>query len=63
MVAVDPPAKSLTFGGFSGKPLDFNQKVQVSRSNPIAVKLKSGGCRAAEGLEIWRLGVVPNLRG
>ena len=29
LVAVDPSAKSLTFGGFSGKPLDFNQQVKV----------------------------------
>ena len=29
LVAVDPPAKSLTFGGVCGKPLDFHQKVKV----------------------------------
>ena len=39
-LAVDPSAKSLTSCGFSGKPqLDFNQKVKVSSSNPIAVKI------------------------
>ena len=38
LVAVDPPAKSLTFLGFSGKPLDLNQEAKVYRSNPIAVK-------------------------
>ena len=29
LVAADPPANSLTVGKCSGKPLDFNQKVEV----------------------------------
>ena len=40
LVAVDPPAKSLTFGGFSGKPLDFPKskslKIQPNSSQVIA---------------------------
>ena len=36
LVAADPPAKSFTFSGFSGKPLDFpkrlNLKIQPSSS-------------------------------
>ena len=41
LVAVDPLAKSLTFWGLVENPL-ISQKVEVYRSNPIAVR-KQGG--------------------
>ena len=41
LVAVDPPATGLTCWGFGGKTNLISPKVEVYRSNPIAVKLKA----------------------
>ena len=43
--------KFLTFGGFSGKHLYFNQKVKAYRSNPIAVKNR--GRPSKMGFSFW----------
>ena len=47
LVAADPAAKSLTFWGFSGKPLSFNQKV-------FSLKIQPNGSQEACTLRGWQ---------